>query len=612
MGGSALADEPIRLGNGKLLAHAPGIYPAMTKAFAKCGLDVTERRYSSGGEATVDMVAGNLEFVTAGIAPAVRGMAEGTLYTLAVGDLSGGGIMVAVRPDSPIEKPEDLRGKTIAVQSGTGSEVVMQSTVLPSIGLNSGDYEIVDIPADDAIDAIDSGIVDAALVYDPTAAQGVENGKIRVLFDLRAYDIKPLVLLGRRDYVDSHPKESATFLECYLRAMREAQDDPVKLAEVMREQVKEEFNLDLTVDTVRSMLGRVVLQPSFTPDVMATFDADAETQLKAGKIKNLPDMNAYLRLDLLNAALSKAGWDEMRMAHGTVGAHTPLLAAISADAFKEAGVEVVTRRFPTGAEGVKAVINGTVDIGEAGAAPALQAIASGRAALIGVVNLASAFQWVQVAPDSPITTIAELKGKRVAVDVGTSLEQSFTFRVLPMHGLSAADITAVDIRTAKQVDALAAGEVDAILQVEFDASKYVAEGRVRNLASMEGADLQPMLIYASKEAINRNREQLVDVLRGLLWGQDMMRLRPAEVTSLLQSFYAAAGLEYPAAEMIATLQQMTGRIDPIVNAEIVSYLQEQAEELKAAGRLDNVPDWDSAVRNDLMEEAMKEPLLVAQ
>ena len=162
-----MADDPIRLGNGKLLAHAPGLYAAMTKAFAGCGLNVVEQRYPTGGKATADLVAGNLEFATTGVAPAIRGMANGTFYTLAVGDLAGGGTMVAVLPDSPIKKPEDLRGKRIAVESNTASEVVMKSTVLPAIGLNSGDYEIVDIAAVSAVQAITDGTVDAAMVYDP-------------------------------------------------------------------------------------------------------------------------------------------------------------------------------------------------------------------------------------------------------------------------------------------------------------------------------------------------------------------------------------------------------------------------------------------------------------
>jgi ABC-type nitrate/sulfonate/bicarbonate transport system substrate-binding protein len=539
-------------------------------------------------------------------------MAADKLYTLSVIDLAGGGTSVAVRPDSPIKTPADLRGKRIAVQADTGSEVVMQSTVLPSIGLTSDDYELVNIPADRAVEIIDDGTVDAALVYDPNAAKGVQDGKIRILFDLSAYDVKPILLVGRRDYVDEHPEETAAFLECFFRAMREAQDNPVKTANIMREEVAEEFGFDLTADTVSAMLGRVIVQPSFTPDVMMTIDTDAATQLETGRIEALPDTDRLIRLDLQAEALEKAGWDGMRIAHGTVGAHTPLLTALAGDGFKLAGVDVVTRRFPTGAEGIQGVIDGRAEFGEAGAQPTLRVLASGRVALVGLVGYAAPFQWLQVAPDSSIKTVKDLVGKRVAVDVGTSLEQNFLFKFLPMEGLSADDITVVEMKTAKQIDALKAGEVDAILQVEFDAAKYVSEGSARNLASLKDADLQPVLIYANKEAIHRNKQQVIDVLRGVLWGQDMVRTNPEAVAEILEDFYTSIGRDYPKDGMLATLQTMTDEIDPMITETIVSYLQDQAEALHAAGRLSQIPDWDTAVRTDLMEEAMKERLPVAQ
>ncbi len=611
-GGAALADEPIRLGNGKLLAHSAGLYPVIAKSFDACGLNVVETRYPTGGKATAELVDGKLEFATTGVAPAVRGMADGVLYTMAVGGLAGGGTSVAVRPDSPIKSAADLRGKRIAIESGTASEIVMKSTVLPGIGLASGDYEIVNIPADKAVDVISDGTVDAALVYDPQAGKGVQDGKIRILFDLSDYDIKPLLLVGRRDYVDAHPEELAAFLACFLGAMREAEDNPTKFAEALQQEVKEEFDLDLTAETVGSMLNRLILQPSFTPDVMATLTTDADAELKAGKIKNLPDMDKYLRLDMLKAALSKSGWDEMRIAHGTVGAHTPFLAALAGDGFKKAGVDVVTRRFATGAEGIQAVIDGRVEFGEAGAQPTLNVLASGRVALVGLVSYAAPFQWLQVAPNSSIQTVKDLVGKRVAVDVGTSLEQNFLFKFLPMEGLSADDITVVKMKTAKQIEALKAGEVDAILQVEFDAAKYVSEGSARNLASLKDADLQPVLIYANKEAINRNEEQVVDVLRGLLWGQDMVRTNPKAVAEILAGFYTSIGQDYPKAGMLATLEKMTDEIDPTITDTILSYLKDQAETLYAAGKLSRIPDWDTAVRTDLMEKAIQERIAVAQ
>ena len=121
--------------------------------------------------------------------------------------------------------------------------------------------------------------------------------------------------------------------------------------------------------------------------------------------------------------------------------------------------------------------------------------------------------------------------------------------------MSASDITVVKMKTADQLAALEAGKVDAILQVDFDASKYVGDGHARNLASLKGADLQPVLIYANKEAINRNEAAGCHVLRGLLWGQDMVRTEPDKTAGILDQFYTSIGDELP--------EGSAGRDDPL-------------------------------------------------
>ncbi len=610
----ATAQDQIRFGNGKFLAHTPGLFADEDNQFEACGINVVGKVYPSGGAATNELVDGKLEFVTTGISPAIRGMASEKLYLMAVSGLTGGGQWIAVPPDSPIKKPIDLKGKRIGMATGTGSEGVFKTTIAPAIGLKDGDYEIVDVSKIDRIQAVLDGKLDAVMVLDPEAGPALAAKKLRVLFDFGRYDIKPIVLVGQRDFVDSHPKESAAFLECYLRAMREVQNNPKHVAEVMREHVKNVFNMDLSDDVIASMVGRIVVQPTFTPDVMATLDVDAKSQLAKGTIKQMPDMSRFLRLDMLNAALPQAGWDEMRIGHGIVGAHAPLLVALAGDAFAKAGVKVDGHPFGSGAAGISASINQTMDVGDGCAQPVLQAMSSGRVIVLGMVGYAAALQRLQVAADSDIKSVKDLAGKRIAMVVGSSLEQAFVYKVLPKYGLSGDDVTIVNMRSADgRAAALKSGEIDAMLQVEFNASKYVNEGIARNLLDLSGADLQPCMIFAGVDALNRNESQIVDVLRGLVWGEDMVRTQPDKVAALLEKFYASIGISYSKEAMSATVHEMAGKeVNPVVTDDIIAYLKDQANELHAAGTLAEIPNWDTSIRNDLMEKALANRIPVTE
>jgi sulfonate transport system substrate-binding protein len=60
----------------------------------------------------------------------------------------------------------------------------------------------------------------------------------------------------------------------------------------------------------------------------------------------------------------------------------------------------------------------------------------------------------------PIESIKDLKGRKVAFQKGTILHWAF-LKALDANGLSAKDVTIVDLKTADQLAALAAGSIDA-------------------------------------------------------------------------------------------------------------------------------------------------------
>ena len=86
---------------------------------------------------------------------------------------------------------------------------------------------------------------------------------------------------------------------------------------------------------------------------------------------------------------------------------------------------------------------------------------------------------VMTMPDSGITSIADLAGKRIGVAATTSAMAQGLLVLMDQAGLSAADVTFQETPFPTMADQLSGGQVDAIVPVEPFASQAEAAGAVR-------------------------------------------------------------------------------------------------------------------------------------
>ncbi len=103
--------------------------------------------------------------------------------------------------------------------------------------------------------------------------------------------------------------------------------------------------------------------------------------------------------------------------------------------------------------------------------------------------------------ESPITSIYDLKGKRIAVQEPGSPGEVLTSAILQVHGLSFKDVEVIHLKVEEQVEALKAGQVDAAFMAAPVPSPVVSSpgpmrmtkaGDVR-LLSIKGAELQRLV-----------------------------------------------------------------------------------------------------------------------
>jgi sulfonate transport system substrate-binding protein len=117
--------------------------------------------------------------------------------------------------------------------------------------------------------------------------------------------------------------------------------------------------------------------------------------------------------------------------------------------------------FTSGPPMLQAMAGGAVDIGSVGNAPPVFAAAGGDSlAIVGAFQANPLGSALLVPKNSPIHSIAQLKGKRIAVAQGSSADYHL-LTVLKKAGLTVHDVTLDYLQPADGLAALASGHVDA-------------------------------------------------------------------------------------------------------------------------------------------------------
>jgi sulfonate transport system substrate-binding protein len=175
-------------------------------------------------------------------------------------------------------------------------------------------------------------------------------------------------------------------------------------------------------------------------------------------------------------------------------------------------VEVKWTEFPAGPQLLEGLNVGSIDFGTAGEAPPIFAQAAG-ADLVYVGNepSASAGEAILVPKDSPIKTVADLKGKKVALNKGSNVH-FLLVKLLEKAGVQYRDMDAVFLTPADARAAFERGSVDAwaIWEPFFAAAQRQTGARI--LADGNGVVSNHQFFLASRSYASKRADIVAIVL----------------------------------------------------------------------------------------------------
>lgn len=155
--------------------------------------------------------------------------------------------------------------------------------------------------------------------------------------------------------------------------------------------------------------------------------------------------------------------------------------------FKQHGVNVNWAEFQFGPPMLEAVNAGKVDFGNVGETPPVFAQAAAGSSIVYVANSPASpkGEGLLVKADSPLKSVAELKGKKVAVAKGSN-SHYFLIQALAKEGLTLGDITPAYLPPADARAALEQGHVDAWSVWDYFYASAEIQSGTRPLTDGEG------------------------------------------------------------------------------------------------------------------------------
>lgn len=201
------------------------------------------------------------------------------------------------------------------------------------------------------------------------------------------------------------------------------------------------------------------------------------------------------------------------------------------------GIEVKWTEFPGGPQLLEGLNVGSVDFGTTGETPPVFAQAAGADLLyVAYEPPAPTSEAILVPKDSPLKSVADLKGKKIALNKGSNVHYLLV-RALEDAGLKYSDIQPVYLPPADARAAFERGSVDA--WVIWDPFQAAAENQLqaRTLRDGQGLVNNHQFYLATKPYAEKNPEVvevLIEEIRGIgEWTKANSTAATAQVAPLL-------------------------------------------------------------------------------
>ncbi|QIW18340.1 aliphatic sulfonate ABC transporter substrate-binding protein [Bacillus thuringiensis] len=267
--------------------------------------------------------------------------------------------------------------------------------------------------------------------------------------------------------------------------------------------------------------------------------------------------------------------------------------------FKKERVKVKWTEFQSGPPYFEAIASNRLDFGEVGNSPVISAQAAGiEFTEIANTSYARKGTGILVQKDSKITSVKDLKGKKIAVAKGSSAF-NLLYRALEKEGINAKDVNVIQLQPDEAQPAFESGSVDAwaiwdpFISLQLNkGAKGIADGELLNVSSPE------FLIARTKFA--KEHPELVEKFlkvyeKARVWQE-------SNLDEAIKIYTSAKKID---AEIVKEVFDHDKPILVPVTKEIIAEQQKTADFQYKLGSIKKEIKTDKVVDNSFVEKALK-------
>ena len=270
---------------------------------------------------------------------------------------------------------------------------------------------------------------------------------------------------------------------------------------------------------------------------------------------------------------------------------------------KKHGIEAQEFAVPSGNLTMQQMVARQVDLGTY-AGPSLL-IGHDRGGLVGIALIEYAGGTIRVMgrKDLHMTKIEDLRGKKVANQVGSSVGNIFDDVVMPKHGLKKGDWEEIRMNVNDMVAALAAKNIDAMVSVEPYNAIAEAQGIANTILDFYEVDKLPVFMAATPDFADKHGKTLVAYLKAWLDVGKDFKEEPDKVVDVIYKFYTSKGFNMSRDTFKKALAGL--KVNPGFPPEndLRPYMERYADELLKAKKIKTTPDIDKIMLRQFMKTA---------
>jgi sulfonate transport system substrate-binding protein len=205
--------------------------------------------------------------------------------------------------------------------------------------------------------------------------------------------------------------------------------------------------------------------------------------------------------------------------------------------YLQEGLEVTTHLHHYGKPALKEVLEGKADFATVAETPFMFAVMNGeKVSIIATIQTAGRNHAIIARKDKGILSPGDLKGKKIAVAVGTTAD-FFLDTFLAVHEISRKNTSVLDLKPDQMAGALARGDVDAVsIFMPFSNQVEKELGERGTVLVDENIYTFMFNVVATQKFIRENPGKVKKLLRALIKAEEFVRQNQLAAQKIVADF----------------------------------------------------------------------------